>query len=75
MIIAPTNAIHTFFMRFPIDVAFVDRGGRVVKLCKGVQPWRIAWAWGAYAVIEMSANALAAGSTRGDWLSVERTVS
>jgi uncharacterized membrane protein (UPF0127 family) len=72
MIIAPTNAIHTFFMQFPIDVAFVDRSGRVVKICNGVKPWRIAWAWGAYAVIEMSDNALAAGSTRGDRLYVDR---
>ena len=32
LIIAPSNAIHTFFMRFVIDVAFVARDGRVLKL-------------------------------------------
>jgi len=31
MIIAPSNAIHTFFMKFPIDVLFVAKDGRVVK--------------------------------------------
>ena len=35
LIIAPSNAIHTFFMRFAIDVAFVSRTGRVLKLRPG----------------------------------------
>ena len=58
MIIAPTNAIHTFFMRFPIDVAFVARSGRVVKTCHGVRPWRIAATLRAYAAIELPAGTL-----------------
>ncbi len=28
LVIAPTNAVHTFFMRFPIDIVFVSRAGR-----------------------------------------------
>ena len=35
LVIAPTNAIHTFFMRFAIDVAFVARDGRVLKVRRG----------------------------------------
>jgi uncharacterized membrane protein (UPF0127 family) len=69
MVIAPTNAIHTFFMRFAIDVAFVDRTGRVVKICAAVKPWKIAWAWGGYAVLETAANALD-GLRPGDVLSL-----
>src|SRR5688572_7812793 len=42
MVIAPTNAVHTFFMRFAIDIAFVARDGRVVKTCAAVKPWRLA---------------------------------
>ena len=38
MLIAPTNAVHTFFMRFSIDIAFVTREGRVVKTCASVRP-------------------------------------
>ena len=41
LVIAPSNGIHTFFMRFPIDVIFVARDGRVVKLARAVKPWRI----------------------------------
>ena len=63
MLIAPTNAVHTFFMRFPIDIAFVTRDGTVVKVCHGVRPWRIAAAIRAYGVIELPAGTLAAADT------------
>jgi uncharacterized protein len=72
MIIAPCSSIHTFFMRFPIDVAFVARDGRLVKVCAAVRPWRIAVAVGAFAVIEMPAGAFArSDTTRGDLLSIQ----
>jgi hypothetical protein len=63
MIIAPTNAVHTWFMRFAIDIAFVARNGTVLKMCEAVRPWRIAAAWGGFAVIELQAGALAASGT------------
>ncbi len=65
--IAPCNAIHTFFMRFSIDVLFVRKDGRVVKCAHDVRPWRIALAPTAYAVIELPAGTLRASNTeRGD---------
>jgi len=63
MIIAPTNAVHTWFMRFAIDIAFVSRNGTVLKIREAVPPWRVAAAWGGYAVIELAAGALAASGT------------
>src|SRR5262245_21587505 len=42
LIIAPCSAVHTFFMRFVIDVIFVDRNGRVLKIASDLKPWRIA---------------------------------
>jgi uncharacterized protein len=71
MLIAPTNAVHTFFMHFPIDIAFINREGTVVKVCRGVRPWRIAAAFRAYGVIELPAGTLAAADTlAGDVLAV-----
>ena len=71
MLIAPTNAVHTFFMRFPIDIAFITREGTVVKVCPSVRPWRIAAAFRAYGVIELPAGTLAAAETvAGDVLAV-----
>jgi uncharacterized protein len=60
LVIAPTNAIHTFFMRFPIDVVFVARDGRVLKVSRHLPSWRIAVGWGAYAVVELAADAATA---------------
>jgi uncharacterized protein len=66
LIIAPTNAIHTFFMKFPIDVAFVAKDGRVAKIVAALRPWRITAAWGAYAVIEFPDGALRRADTLKD---------
>jgi len=63
LIIAPTSAIHTWFMRFAIDVAFVARDGRVVKVRHELPPWRISGAIGSYAVIELPCGILAAADT------------
>jgi len=72
LIIAPTNAIHTFFMQFAIDVAFVTRAGRVVKVVGNLRPWRIAIALRAAAAVELPAGSLArAGVEPGDVLCAE----
>jgi uncharacterized membrane protein (UPF0127 family) len=71
LIIAPTNAIHTWFMKFPIDVAFVAKDGEVVKTRSTLGPWRLAGAWRAYAVVELPAGALDRSATAaGDRLVV-----
>ena len=73
LIIAPCPSIHTFFMRFPIDVIFASREGRIVKLCHGVRAWRIAIGWGAFAAIEMAVGAIArADCLKGDYLELMR---
>jgi uncharacterized membrane protein (UPF0127 family) len=41
LLIVPCSSVHTFFMRFPIDVAFLDREGRVVKVFVSVPPFRV----------------------------------
>src|SRR5262245_51066864 len=58
LILLPCCAIHTAFMRFPIDVLFVDRNGAVVHIVRNLVPWRTAASWRAHAVIELAAGAL-----------------
>ena len=73
LIIAPSNAIHTFFMKFAIDVAFVTKDGRVLKTRTAMSAWRIAASLRAFAVVELPAGALArADITRGDRLVIRR---
>ena len=70
LIIAPSNAIHTFFMRFAIDVAFVAKDGRIVKIRNAIRPWRMAAAWRAYAAIELPAGTIDSETRTGDRLVV-----
>jgi uncharacterized membrane protein (UPF0127 family) len=71
LIIAPSNAIHTFFMRFEIDVAFVAKDGRILKVRHALRPWRIAAALRGFAVVELPAGVLARSQTgAGDTLSI-----
>ena len=58
LIIAPCSAIHTFAMRFPIDVIFTERSGRIVKLRPALKASRLSVALGAFAVIEMAAGTI-----------------
>jgi uncharacterized membrane protein (UPF0127 family) len=41
LLIVPCSSVHTFFMRFPIDVAFLDREGKVVKVFISAPPFRV----------------------------------
>lgn len=55
----PCGSIHTLFMRYPIDVVFVDRNRRVVKTAT-VPPWRLAMGGvRSKAVLELAAGSLA----------------
>ena len=69
LIIAPCSSIHTFFMRFAIDVIFVARDGRVLKTCADMAARRIAVRIGAFAVVELPAGTLARAEAKpGDVL-------
>ncbi len=51
------NAIHTCFMKFPIDCVFLDKNGQVKKVYSNLKPWRFAGpVWGATSVVEMTAG-------------------
>jgi uncharacterized membrane protein (UPF0127 family) len=56
MLLRPAASVHTAFMRFPIDVVFVDRNGRVLDIARSVRPWRAAACKGAKAVVELAAG-------------------
>lgn len=71
LIIAPSNMVHTFGMRFPIDLLLVARNGDVLKVARAVPARRIVFALRAFAVIELAATALARSETViGDRLSI-----
>jgi uncharacterized protein len=56
LLIVPAGSIHMFFMRFPIDAVFLDRDLRILKIVRGLPPWRVAAARGAKRVLELAAG-------------------
>jgi uncharacterized protein len=67
--IGPCEAIHTFGMKWPIDLVFIDKNRRVCKLAAQVRPWRIAICLRAAAVLELPAGVLSGSGTQiGDVL-------
>jgi uncharacterized membrane protein (UPF0127 family) len=69
LIILPCFSVHTAFMRFPIDVVFLDREGTTVKVVSNLTAWRAAGCWRAHAVVELAAGSAAARDIRcGDRL-------
>jgi len=61
-------SIHMFFMRYAIDVVFVDDSGRVIRVVERLRPWRIvAWVRGARDCIELPAGSVGpTGTVAGD---------
>jgi len=61
----PCDSIHTFFMKFPIDVLFLDRDGVVLAAYEQVRPWRIVPSVrGARVALELPAGAIESGAIR-----------
>ena len=69
LLLRPAPSVHTWFMRFPIDVVFLDRELRVLSVRGDVRPWRMASQRRARAVLELAAGEAARrGVTAGDVL-------
>ena len=52
LLIPRCRSVHTFGMRFPLDLYWLDAGGEIVRVDRGVPPWRISRCGRARAVIE-----------------------
>ena len=65
--IAPCESVHTFFMRFPIDLVYLDHKLQVRKVRHCVGAWRISACFSAHSVLELPAGTAQASRTeRGD---------
>ena len=54
LLIVPCESVHTFFMRFPIDLVYLDRKMRVKKVRSNVRPWRLSACLSAHSVLELA---------------------
>jgi uncharacterized membrane protein (UPF0127 family) len=58
LLIAPCASVHTFGMRYAIDLVFLDKQLTVVKTVKSLKPWRMAASNASNMVLELAANSL-----------------
>lgn len=56
ILLRPASSVHTAFMRFAIDVVFLDRELEVVRIVPRLRPWRAAAQRGAHATLELAAG-------------------
>ncbi|MPM42062.1 hypothetical protein SDC9_88724 [bioreactor metagenome] len=69
LMIQPCNSVHCFFMKFPIDVIFLDKENRVVHIAESMKPGSISpIVKGAKYVIEANATKLSKSIQKGDKL-------
>jgi uncharacterized membrane protein (UPF0127 family) len=74
--LCPASSIHTCFMRFRLDVAFLDREHRVLKVVRNLQPWRATAARGSHAVLEWQSGWLPGDALQpGDQLDLTASAS
>jgi len=71
--IVPCESVHTFFMKFPIDLVYLDKRRKVKKVRHAVPAWRLSACLAAHAVLELPAGTVKqTGTAVGDELEVEK---
>jgi uncharacterized protein len=69
--IVPCESVHTFFMRFAIDLVYLDRQHRVRKVRSAVGPWRMSACLSAHSILELPAGVVhSTGTQKGDQLNL-----
>jgi uncharacterized membrane protein (UPF0127 family) len=56
LLLVPCASVHTAFMRYSIDVVFLDRAGRICRIVPRLAPWRAAASIGAHQALELAAG-------------------
>jgi uncharacterized membrane protein (UPF0127 family) len=71
--IVPCESVHTFFMKFPIDLVYLDRKHKVRKIRHRMAPWRMSICLSAHSILELPAGVLeATGTQAGDQLAIDK---
>lgn len=67
-----SGGIHTFFMLFPLDLVFLDKENRVIKVIRNLKPWRHTWFYPkTKRVLELPLGILPSSIVEGDTLEVQ----
>ena len=71
--LVPCESVHTCFMKFPIDLVYLDKRRKVRKASSAVPPWRLSACFQAHSVLELPAGTVKqSGTEAGDELAFEK---
>ena len=72
LLLEPCRSIHTFFMRYAIDVLFVDKDMKIVKIIREMKPWRMSLIYfSAHSVLEFKAGSLPRDISKNDQVTLK----
>jgi len=72
LLIDPCNSIHTCFMRYNLDVIFLDAENKIVKVIYNLSPWKFTWIYfKAKKTLEVPAGKIRKDLSPGDILEVD----
>jgi uncharacterized membrane protein (UPF0127 family) len=70
--IVPCESVHSFFMKFPIDLVYLDRGKKVRRTRRAMVPWRVSACLTAHSILELPAGVIErSGTEPGDQVGFE----
>ena len=61
--IVPCQSVHTFFMKFAIDLVYLNRKNQIKKLVGNVPPWRMSICFSAHSILELPAGTILSTQT------------
>ena len=71
--IVPCEGVHTFFMKFALDLIYIDRKKVVKKVISNIPPWRVSYCLPAHSILELPVGTIQrTGTTKGDQLQFDR---
>lgn len=71
LLINPCNSIHTFFMRYSLDIVFLSKDDKIIKIIRNIKPWRMTWIYfKARKTLELPAGKLPLDVKEGDRMEV-----
>jgi uncharacterized membrane protein (UPF0127 family) len=71
--IVPCESVHTFFMKFAIDLVYLDKQRKVKKVRHAVGPWKLSACFSAHSVLELPAGTVQeSGTVAGDELVMDK---
>lgn len=72
LLISPCRSIHTFFMRYSLDIIFLNSDNKIIKIIRDMKPWRLTWFYfRAKKTLELPAGKFPVELKEGDQLVVK----